>query len=463
MKPSGRGSRSNENSASSRLSSKGTCQSSCPGSGSTGVVRRFRPGIGLHAEEAQRLQLPLVAGAAVHHPLQHPERGTAVVVVEQLHAPAQRLRQLRVEGLHRLALGLLEQQLLEALERLGEAEALRLGLLHAQRELLHLAGPGGGDADVARVELGVLQVRLEERELVATHVQAGGHGGHRHPPRGPALHERRDTGGDVQAVGGLFGHGRARADGCCSHDSRPRPVSSSRGPASGDSRAGARPGAGRRAGGPWPSLGMALGGVQRPRHLRPWLEVFRRATGRMGAGRSVGRQQPVRLLAARTPWRGVPRYPDVHMAGALRAPYRLPVDSTTNPGARKLDWLAGGGEMAALIASLDWSHSPLGPIETWPQSLRTTVSLCLASNFPINIIWGDGHNQIYNEGYRVTSVARCIRGRWARTIASPGRLPGRPSESRSSARSRERRRTSRTSGCSSSAMATRRRRSSPSR
>ncbi|WP_163997151.1 ATP-binding protein [Pyxidicoccus caerfyrddinensis] len=72
---------------------------------------------------------------------------------------------------------------------------------------------------------------------------------------------------------------------------------------------------------------------------------------------------------------------------------------------RKLEWLAGGGEMAALIASLDWSSSPLGPIDTWPQSLRTTVSLCLASNFPINIIWGDGHNQIYNEGYRVVCGA----------------------------------------------------------
>ncbi|MFP2906653.1 ATP-binding protein [Pyxidicoccus sp. 3LFB2] len=75
----------------------------------------------------------------------------------------------------------------------------------------------------------------------------------------------------------------------------------------------------------------------------------------------------------------------------------------TQPG--KLEWLAGGGEMAALIASLDWSQSPLGPIESWPQSLRTTVSLCLASNFPINIIWGDSHNQIYNDGYRVVCGA----------------------------------------------------------
>ena len=67
---------------------------------------------------------------------------------------------------------------------------------------------------------------------------------------------------------------------------------------------------------------------------------------------------------------------------------------------RSSDFLAGGGEMAALIAAKDWSKTPLGPIEDWPQSLRTTVSLCLASNFPINIIWGPHHNQLYNDGYR---------------------------------------------------------------
>jgi signal transduction histidine kinase len=70
-------------------------------------------------------------------------------------------------------------------------------------------------------------------------------------------------------------------------------------------------------------------------------------------------------------------------------------------GAKKLEWLAGGGAMGELIAALDWSATALGSIESWPQSLRTTVSLCLASNFPINIIWGDEHSQIYNDGYRV--------------------------------------------------------------
>jgi signal transduction histidine kinase len=64
------------------------------------------------------------------------------------------------------------------------------------------------------------------------------------------------------------------------------------------------------------------------------------------------------------------------------------------------DWLTGGGEMSALIRAKDWSLTPLGAIETWPQSLRTTVSLCLASNFPINIIWGPEATQIYNLGFK---------------------------------------------------------------
>ncbi|HVY38140.1 MAG TPA: ATP-binding protein [Polyangia bacterium] len=55
--------------------------------------------------------------------------------------------------------------------------------------------------------------------------------------------------------------------------------------------------------------------------------------------------------------------------------------------------------MGKLVLAKDWSCTPLGPIESWPQSLRTTVSLCLASNFPISIAWGDQHTQIYNDGY----------------------------------------------------------------
>lgn len=64
------------------------------------------------------------------------------------------------------------------------------------------------------------------------------------------------------------------------------------------------------------------------------------------------------------------------------------------------NFLAGGGEMGALIRSMDWAATPLGPIEAWPQSLRTTVSLCLSSTFPILIAWGPETIQIYNDSYR---------------------------------------------------------------
>src|SRR5437588_6002601 len=66
---------------------------------------------------------------------------------------------------------------------------------------------------------------------------------------------------------------------------------------------------------------------------------------------------------------------------------------------RPQDWLVGGGEMGKVVRAMDWSKTPLGPIEAWPQSLRTTVSLCLASNFPMSIAWGPRHVQIYNDGY----------------------------------------------------------------
>src|SRR5713226_611241 len=83
----------------------------------------------------------------------------------------------------------------------------------------------------------------------------------------------------------------------------------------------------------------------------------------------------------------------------------MPVsDATLRPrSARKdvdsADWLVGGGEMGELVRSMNWTKTPLGPLRSWPQSLRTTVSLCLGSNFPISLAWGAQHVQIYNDGY----------------------------------------------------------------
>ncbi|MDQ2714053.1 MAG: ATP-binding protein [Chloroflexota bacterium] len=62
--------------------------------------------------------------------------------------------------------------------------------------------------------------------------------------------------------------------------------------------------------------------------------------------------------------------------------------------------LAGGGDMGRLMRLSDWTTSPLGPAELWPQSLRTAVSICLASRFPIIVFWGQELRQFYNDAYR---------------------------------------------------------------
>lgn len=67
---------------------------------------------------------------------------------------------------------------------------------------------------------------------------------------------------------------------------------------------------------------------------------------------------------------------------------------------------AGGGEMGTLMRSIDWSATPLGAVEHWPQSLRTAVSICLASYFPMLIWWGPELVKLYNDAYRVILGAK---------------------------------------------------------
>ncbi|HWY54003.1 MAG TPA: response regulator [Terriglobales bacterium] len=62
-------------------------------------------------------------------------------------------------------------------------------------------------------------------------------------------------------------------------------------------------------------------------------------------------------------------------------------------------WLSGGGELGRLIREHDWSQTPLGPIEGWPQSLQTSASICLASRFPIVLYWGAEYVVLYNDAY----------------------------------------------------------------
>jgi PAS domain S-box-containing protein len=64
------------------------------------------------------------------------------------------------------------------------------------------------------------------------------------------------------------------------------------------------------------------------------------------------------------------------------------------------DFLTGTGAMGARIRDHDWSASPLGPLETWPQVLRLTLSLVLQSKFPAFVVWGPDLISFYNDAYR---------------------------------------------------------------
>jgi signal transduction histidine kinase len=68
---------------------------------------------------------------------------------------------------------------------------------------------------------------------------------------------------------------------------------------------------------------------------------------------------------------------------------------------QELAFLKGGGEMGELIRSKDWSTTTLGSPQSWPQSLRTAVSLLLHSQFPMFVWWGPQMITIYNDAYRL--------------------------------------------------------------
>ena len=63
-------------------------------------------------------------------------------------------------------------------------------------------------------------------------------------------------------------------------------------------------------------------------------------------------------------------------------------------------WLSGGGDLGALLRATDWSRTPVGPIESWPQSLRTAVSIVLSSKFAGYLAWGPAYTQFYNDSFR---------------------------------------------------------------
>src|SRR6218665_2069434 len=65
-----------------------------------------------------------------------------------------------------------------------------------------------------------------------------------------------------------------------------------------------------------------------------------------------------------------------------------------------IQFLSGGGEMGQLIREKDWSKTLLVPSHSWPQILRTTLSIILNAKFPMFLFWGTDLIFFYNDAYR---------------------------------------------------------------
>ncbi len=81
-----------------------------------------------------------------------------------------------------------------------------------------------------------------------------------------------------------------------------------------------------------------------------------------------------------------------------------------------LTFLDGGGEMGARMREFDWARTSLGPVESWPQSLRSTLSMLLPSKAQIILFWGPEFTVFYNDAYRPV-----FGGKHPSMLGKPGR------------------------------------------
>ncbi len=62
-------------------------------------------------------------------------------------------------------------------------------------------------------------------------------------------------------------------------------------------------------------------------------------------------------------------------------------------------WVRSGGALGQLVREFDWTKTPLGAMERWPQSLKTVVRTLLTSRFAMWMSWGPELTFLYNDDY----------------------------------------------------------------
>ncbi|QWX85007.1 PAS domain-containing protein [Cellulophaga sp. HaHaR_3_176] len=68
----------------------------------------------------------------------------------------------------------------------------------------------------------------------------------------------------------------------------------------------------------------------------------------------------------------------------------------------KIAFLDEGGQMGKIMRDYPWSNTVLGAAHTWPQSLKSTLSLLLNSQFPMLLYWGPNFYCFYNDAFKIS-------------------------------------------------------------
>jgi signal transduction histidine kinase len=73
-------------------------------------------------------------------------------------------------------------------------------------------------------------------------------------------------------------------------------------------------------------------------------------------------------------------------------------------------FLAGGGAVGKLMRAKRWQDTPLGPPDSWHQSLKTVVRILLTSRYQMWMCWGPQLTMFYNDAYGPTLG---VKQQWA--------------------------------------------------
>ena len=76
-----------------------------------------------------------------------------------------------------------------------------------------------------------------------------------------------------------------------------------------------------------------------------------------------------------------------------------PISAGDSPAPQGRATIGASGTMAELVRSHNWADTPLGPIDTWSETLLTSVSTILHSAFPMAVCWGPEMIELYNDAY----------------------------------------------------------------